>query len=295
MAKRRQRNEGVSKDQGSDLPAIGGRWVWIGDRQDELGWVVQQLQRWGKLLTLDSREVWEEFGSGLMCDHLLIGSQRRLDAGDHLGIAQGCEQRGIACTRVLGRVWEGHQRTDPPASALHSVYWSQFWDRLVPSLGSHSLGGGVIGRLDPQRSSPGEAGANGQGVSAAESKLAVGFYRTQQDARLAEDLLSYLGFQAILVRIDHPLPECPAKLVFWDDAGESADSQLGMRLAHDAAQRYPSAVRLRWVHWPQWPQWKKAAEGQWHLLVRPPVDLEGLRWTLGAWDRIPGESVLVAN
>jgi len=295
MAKRRQRKGGSSEDQGGDVPAIGGRWVWIGDRQDELGWVVQQLRRRGKLLTLDSREVWEEFGSGLMCDHLLIGSQRRLDAWDHLAIAKECEQRGIACTRVLGRVWEGHQRTDPPASPLPSVYWSQFWDRLVPLLGSRSLGVGAVGRFDNQLAFPGEATANGQGGALAESKLAIGFYRTQQDARLAEDLLSYLGFQAILVRIDHPLPECPAKLVFWDDAGENADSHLGMRLAHDAAQRYPSAVRLRWVHWPQWPQWKEAIEGQWHLLVRPPVDLEGLRWTLSAWDQLPCEGVLMAN
>jgi len=295
MAKRRYRNESVSRNQGSDLPAIGGRWVWIGDRQDELGWVVRQLQRWGKLLVLDSWEVWEEFGSGLTCDHLLIGSQRRLESRDHLRIAQQCEKRGVACTRVLGRVWEGHQRTDPPESPLPSVYWSQFWDRLFPALGSQSLGDDKVGQFDPHRRFPGEGKEIREGATAAESKLAVGFYRTHQDARLADDLLGYLGFQVILVRIDHPLPECPAKLVFWDDAGENAGSQLGARLAHDAANRYPSAVRLRSIHWPHWQQWQMAAQSQWHLLVRPPVDLEGLRWTLGAWDRIPEEGALVAN
>jgi hypothetical protein len=295
MAKRRHRNESVSQAQGGDLTTIGRRWVWIGDRHDELGWVVEQLQRWGKLLTLDSMEVWEEFGSGLSCDHLLIGSQRRLDAKDHLAIAQACEKRGIACTRVLGRSWEGHQRTDPPSSPLPSVYWSQFWDRLVPALGIPSLGDGTMSRFDPARSFLGDGSRDTDVATAAESKLAVGFYRTQQDARLAEDLLSYFEFQAILVRIDHPLPECPAKLVFWNDAGESSGSQLGTRLAHDAANRYPSAIRLRWIHWPQWQQWQQAVDGQWHLLVRPPVDLEGLRWTLMAWDRMHRESVLLAN
>ncbi|MFN5851023.1 MAG: hypothetical protein ACK44Q_04305, partial [Pirellulaceae bacterium] len=206
MAKRRHRNESVSQAQGGDLTTIGRRWVWIGDRHDELGWVVEQLQRWGKLLTLDSMEVWEEFGSGLSCDHLLIGSQRRLDAKDHLAIAQACEKRGIACTRVLGRSWEGHQRTDPPSSPLPSVYWSQFWDRLVPALGIPSLGDGTMSRFDPARSFLGDGSRDTDVATAAESKLAVGFYRTQQDARLAEDLLRYFEFQAILVRIDHPLP-----------------------------------------------------------------------------------------
>jgi hypothetical protein len=292
MAKRRHRNESDSRDKVSGLPATGGRWVWIGDRQDELGWVVRQLQRWGKLLTLESRDVWEEFGSGLTYDHLLIGSQRRLDSMEHLAIAQGCEKRGVACTRVLGRVWEGYQRTDPLESPLPSLYWCQFWDRLVPLLGSHSWGGEQVGRLNPQRRSSGDGTENRAVAKVEEPKLAVGFYRTQQDASLAEDLLSYLGYQAILVRIDHPLPECPAKLVFWDDAGENAGSQLGERLARDAAHRYPSAVRLRWIHWQQW---ESAVEDQWHLLVRPPVDLEGLRWTLSVWERIRGESVLVAN
>ena len=295
MAKRRHRKEMISNDQGSGLSEIGRRWVWIGDRQDELGWVVQQLQRVGKVLIIDSWEVWEEFGSGLSCDHLLIGSQRRLDARDHLAMAQACDERGIACTRVLGRSWEGHQRTDPPKTSMASVYWCQFWDRLVPSIGSPLWGNGTVGRMDSEQRFPGEMAASPDGAPAAQSKLAVGFYRTQQDARLAEDLLSYLGFQAILVRVDHPLPECSAKLVFWDGAEESVSSRLGAELAHQAADRYPSAVRLRWVHWPRWQQWEKAVDGQWHLLVRPPVDLEGLRWTLRAWDRIHRECVLLAN